>query len=628
MARRTQTSSAAANPPGASPVSFGSQLAARPKIIAALLALATLAVFSPVAQHQFINYDDPDYVTENPRVQNGLSLANVKWAFQTGHASNWHPITWLSHMLDCQFFGLRPGAHHLVNVVFHAMNTVLVFLLWRGLTGAVWRSAIVAALFGLHPLHVESVAWISERKDVLSACFGLLTLLAYARYAKRNQEAKPKPTVWYGLALVCFALGLMSKPMLVTLPFVLLLLDFWPLERLRGLNFSHARSKLFPLVFEKTPFLLLSLASSVITFLVQREGGAVQADFPFGVRLANALVSCARYLGGMFWPQKMSVLYPHPGVWPSAMVLAAFVLVLGIFVPALLGARKRPHLIVGWLWFCGMLVPVIGLVQVGVQSMADRYTYLPSIGLFVMLVWFGNELVSRFPQRATLLKLASATVLIVLTATTWRQLRHWRNTETLFRHAIGVTQNNYVAHSVLGLYLSDQGRTDEAVKHYQMALHINPAYADAHNNIGLELAMRGRLDEAIGYFRDAVRLNPRLASAHGNLGLALAGQRKLAEAIVEYETSLRLKPDDARVRSNFAMTLADLGRVTEAIAQYQTALALMPNSPEIHCNLGITLANQGQREAAAAQFVEALRLKPDYTQAQQRLRQLSPAQSK
>ena len=598
------------------------------------LALVTLAVFWSVARNDFVNYDDPDYVTENSRVQGGLTWPNVKWALQSGHASNWHPVTWLSHMLDCEIFGLWAGGHHLVNLLIHVLNTLLVFFLWRRMTGALWRSALVAALFGLHPLRVESVAWVAERKDVLSACFGLLCLMAYVRYARSRQApetvAQKNDALRithhagfnYGLALIFCALGLMSKPMLVTLPFVLLLLDYWPLARVPP---SPGRSQCgfwWRLLREKIPFLVLSTASSIITFRVQSQGGAVQEYFPLGIRVENALVACVRYLGGTFWPQDLAVLYPHPGTWPVRVVLAAAVLLLVVSAGVIVGARTRPFLAVGWFWFLGMLVPVLGLVQVGVQAMADRYTYLPSIGLMVMLVWGVGEMFPRWPQRTRAFVAASVLSLAVLGLITTRQLQHWRNTETLFGHTLAVTQQNYIAHSVLGLYLSDQGRTAAAVEQYELALKINPEYADAHNNLGLELALRGRLEEAIAFFQKAIALNPRLPSAHSNLGLALAGQHQLAAALDAYETSLRLQPDDPRVRSNYANALADLGRVAEAIHQYRAALRLAPNNSDIHRNLGIILADQGQPAEAAVHFTEALRLTPNDALAKRGLQRL------
>ena len=389
----------------------------RPDFLSLILALVTGAVFLPVAWNDFVNYDDPDYVTANAHVQGGLNWKNVAWAFTTGHASNWHPITWLSHMLDYQFFGPQPAGHHLVNAAFHVMNTLLLFLLLARMTTAIWRSALVAGLFALHPLHVESVAWISERKDVLSAFFWMLTILAYAGYVSRlepRQTDSPLQKVkrirstpaslFYALSLTFFVMGLMSKPMMVTLPFVLLLLDYWPLER-AALNNLHGKESVstkskstsirgLPWLFLEKPFVILSGVSCYVTFVVQRKGGAVSTSISIGARIANALVAYARYIGKFLWPEKLSVLYPHPGSWPAWQVAAAGILVLVLCLSAVILARRRPYIAVGWFWFFGTLVPMIGLVQVGVQSMADRYTYVPLIGLLIVLVWGVADLVT------------------------------------------------------------------------------------------------------------------------------------------------------------------------------------------------------------------------------------------
>jgi len=683
----------------------------RPGVLCLLLAVTTMAVFLPVARHGYVNYDDSDYVTANTHVQSGLRWENVVWAFKSGHASNWHPLTWMSHMLDVQLFGQKAGAHHLVSLGFHIANTLLLLLLLRRLTGALWRSFMVAALFALHPLHVESVAWVSERKDVLSGFFFLLTLGAYARYGEcrmQNAECRmqrretgasdrpsgitvhgarftPAPTVvWYLLALLCFTLGLMSKPMLVTLPFVLLLLDYWPLQRFR-------RAAFWRLVAEKAPFFLLAVVSCVVTFIVQRKGGAVSTSLSVGARIANALVSYIRYIGKIFWPDDLSVLYPHPGHWPVWQVIGSAALLLVVCAVVIVVARRRPYLVVGWLWFCGTLVPVIGLVQVGIQSMADRYTYLPLIGLFIMLAWGTAELIPDRPWRTEALAAAGVSLVAVCALLTARQIRFWRDSEALFRHAVQVTRDNYLAYNNLGFYLWGQGRKAEAMEHYRMALKINPAYedalnnlgyaladqkkfleaiplyeaalrirprhvevhnnlgnalsetgkideaikhylivleqnpnhADAHNNLGIALAMKGRLDEAIVHFRAAIRSKPDYASAHSNLGNAFAVQHKLEEAIREYQEALRLKPDDAQAHNNLGNALAERGKVAEAIGHYREALRLSADNPEAHFNLGMTLLRQGKREEAAGHFTEALRLKPDYTEARRQLNLLS-----
>ena len=723
MSERAKTPRALKTERGAERAAWTEKLQ-RPNVLCLLLAAVTLAVFLPVARHGYVNYDDSDYVTTNTHVQSGLKWENVVWAFQSGHASNWHPLTWISHMLDVQLFGEKAGAHHLVSVAFHIANTMLLLLLLRRMTGSIWRSFMVAALFALHPLHVESVAWISERKDVLSGLFFLLTLGAYVRYVEKSNGQRPKSAVqapeprgepdlatqhatrnkqhasrftfhvsrftpipapaWYMLALLCFTLGLMSKPMLVTVPFVLLLLDYWPLQRFR-------RAALGRLVAEKAPFLLLAAGSCVVTFIVQQKGGAVSTSLSVGARIANALVSYVRYLGKTLWPDALSVLYPHPGHWPVWQVMASAALLLAVSAVVIVVARRRPYLPVGWLWFCGTLVPVIGLVQVGIQSMADRYTYLPLIGLFMMLVWGIAELIPDRPWRTTLLAVLSVSLCAACALLTWRQVQIWRDSEALFRNAVRVTRDNYLAYNNLGFYLWGQGRKTEAVENYRMSVKINPAYedalnnlgyaladekkyleaiplyeaalrvrpkhaevhnnlgnalsgigkideaikhylialeqnpnhADAHNNLGIALAMKDRLDEAIVHFRVSIRSKPDYASAHSNLGNAFAVQHKLAEAIKEYQEALRLKPEDAQAHNNLGNALAEQGKLAEAIGHYREALRLNADNPEAHCNLGLTLLRQGKREEAVGHFTEALRLKPDYAEAQRQLNALS-----
>jgi tetratricopeptide (TPR) repeat protein len=615
----------------------------RPGFLCWLLALTTLAVFLPVARQAFVNYDDSDYVSENAHVQSGLKWDNVVWAFTTGHASNWHPLTWLSHMVDAQLFGRQAGPQHLVSVGFHIANTLLLFLLLRRMTGALWRSAFVAALFALHPLHVESVAWASERKDVLSALFFLLTLGAYVRYTEvqslksnvQNPEAGASritstlrstgtedghhASPFYLLSLTFFALGLMSKPMLVTLPFVLLLLDYWPLQRF-GPSTLHSRtSTFFRLLAEKVPFVLLAAASSVITFIVQRKGGAVSTALTFGARIANALVSYVRYLGKMFWPKNLSILYPHPGHWPAWQVVASGGLLVAVFAAVILVARKRPYLAVGWLWFCGTLVPVIGLVQVGIQSMADRYTYLPLIGLFIMLAWGIDELIPIRPWRGRALAVGGALLLMACACLTERQIRFWRDSEALFRHAVQVTRDNYLAYNNLGFYLSGQGRTTEAMENYRLALKINPNYEDALNNLGYALAGQKKYAEAIPLYEAALRIRPKHTEVHNNLGNALSETGKIDDAIQHYLIVLQQKPDHADAHNNLGIALAMKGRLDEAIPHFHEAIRCKPSYASAHSNLGNALAVQHKLAEAIQEYQESLRLKPDDAQAHNNL---------
>ncbi|MGA3163374.1 MAG: tetratricopeptide repeat protein [Verrucomicrobiota bacterium] len=565
------------------------------------LAAVTLAVYWPVTGFEFINYDDNDYFYSNVHVLGGLTLKNVLWAFRVGDFRFFHPLTWLSLMLDMDLSGKGAGGPHFTNLLLHTANAVLLFLLLRRLTGAHWRSAVVAGLFALHPLRVESVAWIAERKDVLSAFFGLLSLIFYARYVSESKVQSPKSKTFYGLALFFFALGLLSKPMLVTWPFVMLLLDYWPLGRVssgvaddESASFAPFSFLLSPalrrLVWEKIPFFMLSLMACALTFLLheKNEGIVSLVEFPLGARIENAFVSYARYLGQTFWPMKLAVSYPLSEHWPWMQVVLAVVLVMGLSLAAVWLGRRRPYVFVGWFWFLGTLVPVIGLAQAGYQAMADRFTYIPLIGVFLVLVWGASEAFGhwRTPKTAII-----GMAVLMLTACAFRtrdQLHYWQNSETLFRHALAVTENNYVAYYNLGNALVARRQLDEAQDNFRNALQIRPDYAEPHNNLGIILVMRGNLEEAIQHFHEALRFRPNYADAHLNLGFALVSQGKFDEAIQQYLEVLRLSPDNAYA----------------------------------HLNLGIALARLGRRDEAVAQFLEALRLKPDFAEAKEQLRVL------
>jgi len=565
------------------------------------LAAVTLAVYWPVTGFEFINYDDNDYFYSNVHVLGGLTLKNVLWAFRVGDFRFFHPLTWLSLMLDMDLSGKGAGGPHFTNLLLHTANAVLLFLLLRRLTGAHWRSAVVAGLFALHPLRVESVAWIAERKDVLSAFFGLFSLIFYARYVSESKVQSPKSKTFYGLALFFFALGLLSKPMLVTWPFVMLLLDYWPLGRVssgvaddESASFAPFSFLLSPalrrLVWEKIPFFMLSLMACALTFLLheKNEGIVSLVEFPLGARIENAFVSYARYLGQTFWPMKLAVSYPLSEHWPWMQVVLAVVLVMGLSLAAVWLGRRRPYVFVGWFWFLGTLVPVIGLAQAGYQAMADRFTYIPLIGVFLVLVWGASEAFGhwRTPKTAII-----GMAVLMLTACAFRtrdQLHYWQNSETLFRHALAVTENNYVAYYNLGNALVARRQLDEAQDNFRNALQIRPDYAEPHNNLGIILVMRGNLEEAIQHFHEALRFRPNYADAHLNLGFALVSQGKFDEAIQQYLEVLRLSPDNAYA----------------------------------HLNLGIALARLGRRDEAVAQFLEALRLKPDFAEAKEQLRVL------
>jgi len=600
----------------------------RELIVCLLLLSITLAIYWQVGNHAFLNYDDNVYVTNNPHVLGGLTGSGVIWAFTQTEKDNWFPLTWLSHMLDWQLFGAHPMGHHLVNLLLHAANTLLLFAALRRMTGAVWRPALVSALFALHPLHVESVAWVAERKDVLSTFFGFLTLLFYAGYAERPSRSR------YVVTILAFALGLMAKPMLVTLPFLLLLLDYWPLDRLALSSGDDSASKnsrkkmrpsgrlpILQSVWEKAPFFALAAIVSLVTFIFQRKAGAVATTeaFPVGSRMANALVSYLHYIRQTVWPSDLSVLYPHPGtslpMWQAA---AAGFVVLGLSVLTV-ALRERRYVAVGWFWYVGTLVPVIGLVQVGIQARADRYTYMPLIGLFIMIAWGIPDLVKTWAHAQTFLAILATTILAALTACTWTQLSYWTDSISLFTHALKVTTGNYTAHHDLANALADRGSSEEAILHYTEALRIKPDYADAYDNWGTVLVGQGKFAEAVDRFRMALKLKPDFAEAHSNLGLAFHRQGQLQEAIAQYREAVRLNPQYAQAHNNLAAALAETGHPDEAIAHYTEAVHLRPEYFNARNNLGSLLAQLGRLDEAAAQFREALRLKPDSVEARDNL---------
>ena len=528
---------------------------ARPRfpvwLMVVLLVLATIALYWPAMRCDFINWDDPDCVTANPHVQGGLTWEGVKWAFcNTEQHADWAPLMWLSHELACQMFGLNPWGHHLMNVLLHAANTALVFLVFRRMTGATWRSLMLAALFGWHPLRMESVAWVTERKDVLSTLFGMLTLWAYVKYVEAGQVGNSKSKVWYGAALVMFMFGLMSKAMLVTMPCVLLLLDYWPLERFKP-------GCMWQLVREKTQFFAMAAAASVVTFVVQNQGGAVMAveSLPLGARVGNALISYCRYLGKTFWPTDLAVFYPHPGYWPLGQVVLAGLLLCGISALLFVERRRYPFMLMGWLWFVGTLVPVIQLVQSGGQAMADRFTYIPSLGVLILTIWGAHELTRGWRSRKIALAVAGLAMIVLCLVLTRQQLGYWKDDETLFRHTLAVTENNYIAHDKLGIALFNKGRTDEAINQYQEAIRLKPDYAEARNNLGLIFLNKGLIDEATSQFQEAIRLRPDAVEAHCNLGIVFGGKGQIDEAMSQFQEAIRLKPDDVNAQKNLAKAL-------------------------------------------------------------------------
>jgi len=585
-----------------------------------LLALAVFAVYGQVRQFDFVNFDDPDYVGSNAHVRAGLGPDSLAWAFTSGHAANWIPLTWLSHMLDCQLFGLASGWHHLTNVLLHALSTLLLFAVLKRMTGAHWPSAFVAFVFGLHPLHVESVAWVAERKDVLSAFFWFLTLWVYLGYVERPGLGR------YLLVLFTFCLGLMAKPMAVTLPFVLLLLDVWPLGRIPSTRFTarpkprqrtgsgvEAKPLVAPVLREKIPLFALSLAASMVTYLAQQRGGAVSSlqATPAGTRLANAVISYVAYILKMLWPARLAAFYPFPRELPPWQVVGATLALVAISVLVAFSVRGRPYLAVGWLWYLGSLVPVIGLVEVGAQCRADRYTYVPLVGISIMIAWGAAEAFQRWPRARRAFTGLSVVVCAACLLLTWFQVQYWRSSFSLFQHALEVTSDNYLAHNNLGAVLRKEGRIDEAVSHFQEALRIRPRYADALGGLGEARMAQGRLDEAFVYISEAVRLRPSSAEAHVNLGTALSRLGKPSESETQYREAIRFQPDNAEAHSGLGAALAGQGQAEEAIRELREAVRIRPEYADAHYNLARLLAALGRLGEATAEFAEAVRLQPD-----------------
>jgi tetratricopeptide (TPR) repeat protein len=587
-------------------------------LLAAGLTIVTVLAFAAVRHHGFVSVDDHIYVTDNRQVLAGLTWSGLAWAFTTSHANFWHPLTWLSLMLDVQLFGAGAGAPHVTNALLHLASVLVLFLALVRMTGAPGRSAFVAALFAVHPLHVESVAWISERKDVLSTFFMMLTLWCYASYVERQRRGEGTTKVSYLAALGLFALGLMAKPMLVTLPFAMLLLDWWPLRRatvFRGEAHDDGASPRTwrawaPLVREKLPFLALAAVSGAVAFVAQRSGGAVAAleSFPFSGRIANALHSSLAYIVKMFWPAGLMAFYPYPqviSVWPAAGALLALAAVSAVVVWM---APRRPYLAVGWFWYVGTLLPVSGLVQVGSHAMADRYTYVPLIGLFVMIAWGASELAGRARGRQVLLGTVACGVLAACTVTTRAQVMTWKDSVALWQHALDVMPANYYAHNGLGLELSRQGRSREAMAHFAEASRIARGFPNGHNNLGLLLADGGRIDEAIAEYRQAIQLAPGYLQARINLGNALLKIGRPDQAITQYDEAIRLDPDSAEARTDLGNALLDVGRADEAMQRYREAIHLHPDFASAHYNLGNALQRGGRLTEAVEHYHEALRL--------------------
>jgi tetratricopeptide (TPR) repeat protein len=567
--------------------------------ICIFIALAVWMVFGQALGYGFVNYDDNRYVYENPMVQKGMTWAGFAWAFNYGEIGHWHPLTWLSHMLDCQLYGLNASGHHLTNLLFHAATAILLFFVLRQMTGTLWRSAFVAVIFAIHPLRVESVAWVSERKDVLSGFFFVLTLGAYVRYVRN-----PSSWIRYVTVGLLFALGLLSKNMLVTLPFVLLLLDYWPLERFKV---QGSKFKVQSLVWEKIPLFLLSLSSCAVTVLVP-ETVKYHDWMPFPVRLGNAVISYVIYLREMVWPAGLAVPYlaTRLDIWKvtgSAMLLAA--ISAGIFV-----FRRHRYLVTGWLWYLGMMVPVIGMVQISYYVYADRYTYLPQIGLYVLATWTAAELCSSWRHGRLVLIVGGAMIIAVLITWARIQVSYWQNTETLFQHTLAVNQNNIIACNKLGSFYSSQGRMAKAMDYYAKALRINPDDPDVLYGLGNAFAQRGDWDNAISSYRHALQVTPDQVDILNNLGFALAAKKQFADAIACFEAALRLNPDSASAHNNLATVFFIQKSFDKAVQHFREALRITPDDPRIYVNLGDALVRQGQTAEAGKSYQEALRLKP------------------
>ena len=591
-----------------------------------LLAIVTLSIYWQVRNYDFVNYDDNVYVTDNPDIKSGLTLQSIRWAFATPVARNWHPLTLLSLTLDYQLFGQNPGAFHMTNVVIHIASALLLFLLLKAMTGCMWRSAFVAALFALHPLHVESVAWISERKDVLSTFFWILTMAAYLRYTRKPGLKR------YILLLLTFVLGLLSKAMLVTLPFTLLLLDYWPLKRLQ-----FTRGKLMGLIKEKLPLFILSAVFCVITFMAQRVGGTMRSleTIPINARIANALISYVKYIQKMFVPAELAALYPHPGGrLPISEAAIAGLILIVISVLVIRYAKRLPYLAFGWLWYIGTLVPVIGIVQVGAQAMADRYTYVPLTGIFVIIAWALPDILSRWRYRNIVLAPAGALIIAALTALTWIQTGYWQNSITLFERTLAVTRNNYTAHNNLATALDEAGRSSEAIEHYQKTLKLNPNYVKARYNLGNAYQNLGKFDQAIEQWSRVLRLDPRNTGAHNNLGVVLARQGKYDQAIEHYQKVIQLAPGDTIAKNNLAKAvkkqrdkeqalgfyeqatvLAKESKFAEAIELYQKALKINPNFVMAHNNLANVYLLQKDFDRSITHYSKAIEIAPDFTEA-------------
>jgi tetratricopeptide (TPR) repeat protein len=586
------------------------------------LAVVTLAVFGQTLRHGFINYDDDKYVYENGVVMSGLSFSNLAWAVTHVHSHNWHPLTTLSHMLDCDFYGLRPSGHHLTNVLLHIASVVLLFLTLHGMTLAPWRSAFVAALFAVHPLHVESVAWVAERKDVLSGVFFLLTLWVYLHYTRRPTPGR------YLLVAFCFVLGLLSKPMLVSLPFVLMLLDYWPLQRFSqpaaaGRSPTQDRppskSAVRLIILEKLPLVGLSAASAVITLFAQKDVLEPVQKFPLTLRIGNALVSSVAYAWQTIWPANLTVFYPYPTALPALEVMGAISLLVAVIVYAIAARGRRPYFITGLAWYLIMLLPVIGIVQVGAQARADRYTYLPQIGLCILATWAVADLTSRRQSARKILAIAGIAVLMSLAGQAWFQTQYWRDSETLWRHTIAVTGDNDVALNNLGAVLFKQGKEDEGSALFEAALRVEPDNPSVHDNLAKALLKKGEVQEAMKHYNEMLQIEPASAPAHVGLGKALLRQGRIDEALRHDKEAIILDPDLADAHLELGNALVQKGEIEMARSQYRKMIELQPVNPAGYFNLAVAFHREHRLQDAITYYQKALALKSDFPKAREYL---------
>lgn len=622
-------------------------------LIFLILIVSISAVYSQVMHYGFISFDDYQYICTNHHVQKGITLETILWAFTSSHASNWHPITWLSHMMDVSLFGMQAGMHHLINVIFHLLNSILLFLVFRKTTDKVWQSLAVAVLFALHPVHVESVAWVSERKDVLSTFFWMLTMLAYVRYVRSANVKR------YLFVLLFFSLGLMSKPMLVTLPFVLLLMDYWPLKRftLDARNSRHVRSKLpfIHLVVEKMPLFILAATSSIITFLVQKSGKAVVtfADFSFGERFANVVTSYVGYIWKMIWPYNLAIYYPYPASFSTLNFTASILLLLIITIIIVKFCTTHPYLITGWFWYLGTLVPVIGLVKVGSQAMADRYTYVPFIGLFVITAWSIPNLIKKGKYRNQVVALSSICIVLCYLISSWIQVRYWKNSIELYKHALSVTENNVAVLNNLGIDLMKQkefkqslnylkkaekidpnlsfiwinigntlmemGQHDDALSYFFKAIEKESNNIGAYRKIGLTLQHLGQFDKAESYLKKAIQLDPGSAIGHADISLLYLNHGKMDKAINHIRKAYEVAPQYYEINYNYGLIMEKIGNTEKAMAHYYKTLEGNPDHVEAHINLGSILARKKMIQQALSHFSKAVHIQPDNAQAHNNL---------